>query len=227
MGNIKGFRGRLDILIRDLAGGKENLLAKLLGIKPENINKWTNRGSLPSAEQLENISRKLNVDVNWLLTGEGERWKNPGAGSKSLNPYSAGEWEPEPSDKKVYWEGQEVSFAETGKRLKGIRGSLTLRQAADISGVSQPAIKNCEAGKQMPDVQYLYWAAGYGYTNATWIMTGENPQEERLAAEGKPRYGQPITPEEREVIDLYRIAPKDAQMAVRAILSIYREGGKK
>jgi transcriptional regulator with XRE-family HTH domain len=226
MSNIKGFHARLGFLIRDLADGKEKDFAKLLEINPENINKWTNRGSLPSAEQLENIARRLNVNINWLLSGEGEAWK-PSTEAKPPGPKVelSYQMKPERERKKVFWEGEEISLSEPGKRLKDIRGSLTAKQASELSGVALSTIKDCESGKKLPDVQYLYWAAGYGYTNATWIMTGENPHDERLAGEDKPRYGQPITPEEREIIEMYRTAPKEAKEAVKAILKIY-EGRK-
>lgn len=224
MSNLRGFQGRLNLLIQRLAGGKEKAFAKLLDIKPENINKWTNRGSLPSAEQLENIAGKLNININWLLSGEGDI--NTAKTAYPAKPTAQAE-DSRPKKKKIYWEESEVSLAETGARLKGIRGGLSIKQAADVSGVSAAAIKNCEAGKQQPDVQYLYWAAGYGHTNATWIMTGDNPREERVAAEERPRYGQPITPDERDLLDMYRSAPKEAREAVKALLKIYGETKKR
>src|SRR3989304_1058335 len=44
----------------------------MLGVSPTHIDNWINRGSLPNANQLTNIYQKLNINLNWLLTGEGE-----------------------------------------------------------------------------------------------------------------------------------------------------------
>ncbi|MBI3793131.1 MAG: helix-turn-helix domain-containing protein [Nitrospinae bacterium] len=218
MAGLKSFQERLELLIENLAGGRENRLAELLGIKPENVNKWTNRGSLPSSEQLENIASKLKINIHWLLTGEGEMTapKTRPVGKKGAADKGA-------KSKKTYWGDVEVSLAEAGERLREIRGSLSLKQASEMSGAGKTAVKNSEDGLQAPDIQHLYWAAGYGHTNATWIMTGENPASERQAGEENRRYGQPITPEEREVLEMFRNAPKEAQESVRAILKIYRD----
>ncbi len=215
---MEGFRERLDSLIRELAGGKESRFAQMLEIKPENVNKWTNRGSFPSAEQLKNISKKLGININWLLTGEGARNFSPSTAKKDENAKGRKKGE--------FWGDIEVSLPSVGERLKNIRAKLGYQQVSAAAGVPVSTIKACEAGKQMPDAQYLYWAAGYGYTNATWIMTGENPDDEKLAAEEKARYGQPITPDERELLNLYRDAPKDAQEAAKAVLKVYQKGRK-
>ena len=65
---------RLETLINDIAEGKKIKFAEMLGVSPAYIDRWTNQGSLPSAEHLANIHDKLNININWLLTGEGEKF---------------------------------------------------------------------------------------------------------------------------------------------------------
>lgn len=69
--NDKDFTKRLLLLVDHKAGGIKVQFADLLGIDPSYLNRWVNMGNLPSAEHLTNIARKLNVNINWLLTGEG------------------------------------------------------------------------------------------------------------------------------------------------------------
>ena len=70
---IPGFKDRLELLIKELSGGNKAQFSGMLGITPVNIQGWLNRGSLPSSAQLLNIANKTNVNLNWLLTGEGEK----------------------------------------------------------------------------------------------------------------------------------------------------------
>ena len=65
---------RLKELIKDLADGVNLRFAGMIGLHSSYIDRWINQGGLPSAEHLENIHRKLNINLNWLLTGEGSRY---------------------------------------------------------------------------------------------------------------------------------------------------------
>lgn len=67
----KSFIDRLLLIINDLTNGNKLRFAEMLGISPAYIDRWTNQGSLPSAEHLANIKEKLGVNLNWLLTGKG------------------------------------------------------------------------------------------------------------------------------------------------------------
>lgn len=62
---------RIKLLIEKRAGGVKKEFAEALGIYPSLIEKWTNQGNMPSAEHLSNFATKLNVNINWLLTGKG------------------------------------------------------------------------------------------------------------------------------------------------------------
>lgn len=62
---------RIKLLIDERAAGVKKDFAEALGVWPSQIDNWVNKGGLPSAEHLANFAKKLNVNINWLLTGEG------------------------------------------------------------------------------------------------------------------------------------------------------------
>lgn len=70
----KALIDRLLLLIDELANGKKNKFAEILGVNPANINTWVNKGSAPNAEAFEKLHKNLNVNIHWLLTGEGEKY---------------------------------------------------------------------------------------------------------------------------------------------------------
>lgn len=47
-------------------------LAEAAGIKPQSISGYKNNGSLPKAEVLAAWAKEFDLNINWLLTGEGE-----------------------------------------------------------------------------------------------------------------------------------------------------------
>ena len=63
---------RLLLLIDEFTKGNKKKFAERLEISPTSINSWINEGYLPRTEHLANIQEKLGVNLNWLLTGEGE-----------------------------------------------------------------------------------------------------------------------------------------------------------
>lgn len=65
-------RDRILTLIKLLADDTKSRLAEMLGINPANIHDWVNRDRIPGGEHLQTFHDKLNVNINWLLTGEGE-----------------------------------------------------------------------------------------------------------------------------------------------------------
>ena len=46
----------------------------MLDLYPSNIDVWVNKNSIPSGEHLQKFHDKLNININWLLTGEGEKF---------------------------------------------------------------------------------------------------------------------------------------------------------
>jgi len=227
------FIDRLNILIEGTAGGKQITFAENLDIRAAVVSKWVKRGSLPSTEQLENICRRLGVNLNWLVAGRGARFLPSAQTANKSNV--------EVIDKKaLFWGDVEVDLLVVGKRLKQIRGKLTQKMVSDESSAPLNSIKLAEKGELAPDPRHLYWGASYGDTFADWIMTGEGPQtpleadrlfksgemtqnEYALVAEKKRGYGQPITPKEREILEMYRKAPDEGKRAAEAVLAVYKK----
>ena len=65
------FQDRLDWLIKKFANGKPFVFAKKTGIKSGTFQSYL-KGRLPQADQLLCFRRTFGVNLNWLLSGEGE-----------------------------------------------------------------------------------------------------------------------------------------------------------
>lgn len=62
---------RLKFLIESVSGGNASDFANKSGIKAGTLHNYI-KGRAPSAESLVAICENLGVDLNWLLTGQGE-----------------------------------------------------------------------------------------------------------------------------------------------------------
>lgn len=62
---------RIALLIQTL-GITQRKFAESIGVTPAFVNDVINRGKSFSQETIVKISFKFRVDINWLLTGEGE-----------------------------------------------------------------------------------------------------------------------------------------------------------
>jgi len=97
-------RDRILTLIKLLADDTKRRLAEMLGVTPTHIDGWINRSSIPGGEQLQKFHDKLNVNINWLLTGEGEmfvRKEAPLAVHEALAGYGYNSEEREYIDKLI------------------------------------------------------------------------------------------------------------------------------
>lgn len=65
-------RDRILILIERLADGVNIRFAEMIGATSKNIDDWVNKGHTPKGEQLLKFYSKLNINLNWLLAGDGE-----------------------------------------------------------------------------------------------------------------------------------------------------------
>jgi phage repressor protein C with HTH and peptisase S24 domain len=87
--NVK-FSERLNFLVTEHSGGKVTHFAKKAGIPPGTFDNYL-KGRLPQAEQLLRIRETYGVNIDWLLTGEGEpyiggRTKKEGLPEDCLSP---------------------------------------------------------------------------------------------------------------------------------------------
>jgi phage repressor protein C with HTH and peptisase S24 domain len=65
-------------------GGKQSSIADKLDISPQAVSSWK-KGKLPSIETLERFSRLYGIGLQWLLTGEGEKYL-VGLSAKEAHP---------------------------------------------------------------------------------------------------------------------------------------------
>lgn len=95
----------------------------------------------------------------------------------------------------------------TGKRLKEERLRLGLSQAAlgEIGGVRKQAQLNYEKGERNPDSAYLSAIAKFG-ADIQFIVTGIRSAES-------------LSPDEKELINLFRQAPLAVKAAALAALN--------
>lgn len=63
----------LEQLVNHYSDGNKSMFARLLGVKPQTINTWLNRGSF-DGELIYSKCYKVNGD--WLLSGEGDMLKS-------------------------------------------------------------------------------------------------------------------------------------------------------
>ena len=110
---VQTVRDRILILIKLLADDTKSRLAEMLEVTPTNIDDWVNKGYAPQREQLLKFYDKLNINLNWLLTGDGEmfnkhaptgikQWKKrPLIGHEALAEYGYDKEEREYIDKLI------------------------------------------------------------------------------------------------------------------------------
>lgn len=71
MCHMDDFIKRLNYLIDNESGGKYSVFAKKCGIPHATFYKYI-KGRMPHMEHLIRIKKTLNIDLNWLLIGQGE-----------------------------------------------------------------------------------------------------------------------------------------------------------
>lgn len=120
-----------------------------------------------------------------------------------------------------------VNLAEVGKRLKKLRGDISQEAAAAEAGVSQDMVSRCERGMAYPPPSYLFWAAARGLVTADWILTGRNPdQYSQAVADVRKKYGPPMVPADRALVEAYHKAPGETQQVIRLLLKLEKAKGE-
>lgn len=52
--------------------GRRTSMAKMFGVSTESVRKWLMGESMPETKRLPEIAKRLGVNANWLLSGEGQ-----------------------------------------------------------------------------------------------------------------------------------------------------------
>jgi hypothetical protein len=73
----EGINLRLQKLIEELTGGNVSKFARISGINEQTCHTFV-KGRLPNTEALYGICENFNVNINWLLTGEGQKRRDDG-----------------------------------------------------------------------------------------------------------------------------------------------------
>lgn len=61
---------RISTIVEKFGNGKNTVFASLIGVSEANVRNYKN-GVMPKADFLEKIARNFDININWLLTGEG------------------------------------------------------------------------------------------------------------------------------------------------------------
>ena len=61
---------RISTLVEKFGNGRNTIFASLIGVSEANVRNYKN-GVMPKADFLEKIARSFDININWLLTGEG------------------------------------------------------------------------------------------------------------------------------------------------------------
>jgi transcriptional regulator with XRE-family HTH domain len=97
----------LDLALQDVppkGGGRQNFVGLVFGVSQKGARKWLEGEGFPKLEQVLNIAKRLNVSVEWLLTGRGEmRTTNPGAEAANRAESVINLWLTMPADIQQAW----------------------------------------------------------------------------------------------------------------------------
>jgi transcriptional regulator with XRE-family HTH domain len=66
------FHKRLSMLVEKYSAGNSADFARKIGVNTATFHNYVAKGRLPNAETLFAIKKHLNVDMNWLIGGQGD-----------------------------------------------------------------------------------------------------------------------------------------------------------
>ncbi len=78
---------RLHRIVDDICKGNARKFAGLVGVKVPTFHTYM-KGRVPNSETLHDMCKKFDVNINWLLTGEGPRYINEEIKDERVAPKS-------------------------------------------------------------------------------------------------------------------------------------------
>lgn len=120
---METFQKRLNFLIEKFANGKPTVFAKKCGIPPGTFHPYLEKGTIPETKQLMKIASVYRINLNWLLLGEGEAFKE----EKMTEPETP--LSEKPPAKVVYFDDA-VEILMEAERETGVTLNDRQRQAA-------------------------------------------------------------------------------------------------
>ena len=142
--NNDEFAKRLLELVNDVSDGKTTVFARKAGISPGTFAAYV-KGRLPDGERLIRICETYSVNLNWLLTGAGDKYIDIG------NPGD----EPPPIGGKALPDGQFLDIHRTLQELAGLSDTALRDVEMFLAGMVK-GLRN-RAGAQAGDSGRQAW----------------------------------------------------------------------
>ena len=149
------------IILRKYLGFKVSDFAEKLGIQYRTYQSYERGERKPPLELLEQLVYKYGVNMNWLLTGEGEMF------SSSVQPVA------DSPDVNTFWNKKMNDLI--SERLKKIREQINPNASAFARqlNILQTTYVKYERGERKPPLELLeQLVLKYG-VNRNWLLTGE------------------------------------------------------
>lgn len=71
------FKSRLTSLLEDRFNNNLSEMARVIGVRESTLRGWVKLGRRPMPDAIQNMAKKLNVEIEWLMTGEKTAPKSP------------------------------------------------------------------------------------------------------------------------------------------------------
>ena len=174
--------------IREDLGISQKRLAELLNVSPSNVYNYENGRTEPSTEMLRNISRCLNVSVDYLIGNEDvvSSVKESYESQTTLNQKNITE--------------EAMSFKDKIKELR-MENNLTQKKLAEALSLSQSCITKLEAGTREPTGSTLSAYSQFFNVSVDYLIGNED-----VATSIEESYESQMTlsEKEKELIRVYR-----------------------
>lgn len=73
-------------IARENSGLKQTEVTELIGLSPVSLSRWENGKRKPTAANITALAKLYRCSVDWLLTGEGEKFPTPRRGLVQVDP---------------------------------------------------------------------------------------------------------------------------------------------
>ncbi len=172
---------------------KSQDLAKQIGISQGSYSDLERGKTTPSSETLEKLIRQTDINLYWLLTGEGPMTREAGI-LPALEPAFSYELK-EPDQQKAF-----------GERLRQVRKSMELSQEdfGKLLGISPGYVSELEAGLKVPSGTLLLLMEYRMGLNLNFLRTGEGAMMREKPIREKM--------DDQELTDILRILGDDRDL---------------
>lgn len=152
---------------RILMGMSQQDMANKLGCPYQTISKYERGEIKPTSDALTKIGEKLNLNINWLLSGKGETFLTPSVTFKNQDSLI------------IKTQNEKISYKGMGERLALIQNSNNLCKNAmsKILGLSTERLKNLYSETTLPTIKELQKIKENFNISTDWLLFGGSPAE--------------------------------------------------